>query len=233
MDNWDYIHEYKRLINMFGGKGNFIPTSWEIVSEKCVEVRYKENAETTMPADYISEITAAFTTANARMRLYAMLDWLDPSQVIYCDTDSVFFLVDEANPKHKKPHNDQVLPKGLRFGNGLGEWEDEMKGDPIVEIVCGGAKSYAYRTQRGKISVRQKGITLDIANNEKINFETMRKMVLSNTTLDSVPRFQFAWDNATKDVITKNIQRSVRSTIMEKRKVDGFDTVPKGYRGGA
>ena len=58
-------------------------------------------------------------------------------------------------------------------------------------------------------------------------------MVLSNTTLDSVPRFQFAWDNATKDVITKNIQRSVRSTIMEKRKVDGYDTVPKGYRGGA
>ena len=100
-----------------------------------------------------------------------------------------------------------------------------------MEIVCGGAKSYAYRTQQGKISVRQKGITLDIANNERINLETMRKMVLNNTTLESVPRFQFAWDNATKDVVTQNIQRSVRSTIGEKRKVDGFDTVPKGYKG--
>jgi hypothetical protein len=89
LDNWDYIHSYSRLINMFWNKGNLIPTSWEIVSGSCVEVRYKKNSETHMSADYISEVTAAFTTANARMRLYAMLDWLDPSQVIYCDTDSV------------------------------------------------------------------------------------------------------------------------------------------------
>ena len=62
-------------------------------------------------------------------------------------------------------------PKTIKFGNGLGEWEDEFKGvDYITEIVVSGAKSYAYITNKGKIVVRQKGITLDRANSEKVNF---------------------------------------------------------------
>ena len=49
--------------------------------------------------EFVSEITAAFTTSNARVRLYNMLDWLDDSQIIYRDTDSVIFLYDENNKK--------------------------------------------------------------------------------------------------------------------------------------
>ena len=54
-------------------------------------------------SDDIGEITAMFTTANARVRLYQMLDWLHPSQVCYCDTDSVIFIHNETNPEHKSP----------------------------------------------------------------------------------------------------------------------------------
>ena len=97
--------------------------------------------------DYISEITAVFTTANARVRLYKMLDWLDPSQVLYCDTDSVFMLYDKTNPIHKNPFDNKTLPDGLEVGCALGQWEDEFKGkDHIIELVIGGAKSYAYKT---------------------------------------------------------------------------------------
>ena len=82
---------------------------------------------------------------------------------------------------HKEPVNDnKTLPKGLRFGKGLGEWEDEMdEGDWIEELVVGGAKSYTYRTHKGKIIVKQKGITLDRANETRVNFETMKNMVLN------------------------------------------------------
>ena len=51
----------------------------------------------------LSEITAAFTTANARVRLYNMLDWLDDDQIIYCDTDSCIFLYDPDDPNQKDP----------------------------------------------------------------------------------------------------------------------------------
>ncbi len=79
-----------------------------------------------------------------------MLDWLDPSQVAYCDTDSVVFKYDENNPKHKSPYikkdTDEAFKIGLEFGNGLGQWEDEFSKDEwIDELVIGGAKSYAYK----------------------------------------------------------------------------------------
>ena len=99
--------------------------------------------EMTIESGYISEITAVFTTANARCRLYKMMDWLDDSQMIYCDTDSVIFMCDEENPNQKNPYIHKP-PKGLEFGKGLGQWEDEFDGkDWIEEIVTGGAKSYS------------------------------------------------------------------------------------------
>ncbi len=60
--------------------------------ENCIELRYTEDTDKIQQAAYMSEITASFTTANARMRLYKMLEWLDPSQVIYVDTDSCVFI---------------------------------------------------------------------------------------------------------------------------------------------
>jgi len=208
-------------------------TTWNIISEDCVELRYKENTDMFIESDYISEITAVFTTANARVRLYQMLDWLHPSQVCYCDTDSVIFIYDETNPEHKSPEKHKAT--NLEFGGGLGQWEDEFDGkDYIEELVIGGAKSYSYKTKygctkKGKVQVKQKGITLDIANDEVVNFDTMRDMVLNDTTIDSKKRFQFKWDTKTKDIITHHIARSIKSTVKEKRTIDGVDTKPFGW----
>ena len=53
-----------------------------------------------------------------------MLHWLHPTQVIYCDTASVFFVYDKNNPEHKMPDNDdKTKPVNVSFGNALGEWE--------------------------------------------------------------------------------------------------------------
>eukprot|EP00971_Amphidinium_carterae_P348504 6490527-Amphidinium_carterae.2 len=144
--------------------------------------------------------------------------------------DSVIFVYDETNPNHKSPEHN-TPPSHLQFGNGLGQWEDEFHGqDHIVEIVVGGAKSYAYKTAKGKVVVKQKGITLNRSNDDLINFETMKNMVLNQETLHSSEKAQFKWDTLTKDVITKNIARSIKSTINEKRNVDGYDTLPFGYQ---
>ena len=197
-------------------------------------MRYTEDVDTIIESDYISEITAVFTTANARVRLYKMMDWLHPTQICYCDTDSVIFLYDEENPEHKNPYLHDA-PAGLDFGSGLGQWEDEFDGkDYIEELVVGGAKSYSYQTaygctKKGKVMVKQKGITLDRANDQVVNFETMKDMVLNNKELKSMERHQFKWDNQTKDIVTKYIARSIKSTVKEKRTIDGYDTLPFGY----
>ena len=92
-----------------------------------------------------------------------MLEWLSPGQVAYCDTDSVIFLCDHDNPNHKSPFsNPKDLPKVLSFGDALGQWSNELdEDDYITEFVCAGAKTYTYLTNKGKRSVRMKGITLD------------------------------------------------------------------------
>ena len=126
-------------------------------------------------------------------------------------------------------------PAGLDFGSGLGQWEDEFDGkDYIEELVVGGAKSYSYQTdygctKKGKVMVKQKGITLDRANDQVVNFETMKNMVLNNKELKSMKRHQFKWDTQTKDIVTKYIARSIKSTVKEKRTIDGYDTLPFGY----
>ena len=71
----------------------------------------------------------AFTTSQARLKLYGALDTLK-ERMLYYNTDSVIY--------QWKPG--QV---DLPLGEFLGEFTDEVSGDPIVEFVSGGAKTYS------------------------------------------------------------------------------------------
>lgn len=81
--------------------------------------------------------TPAFTTRDARVKLYRK--GLDPlvTRVLQMDTDSVIYLVKEG---------ESPLPRGRC----LGQFKDELKGDTIVDFVAGGPQNYAYRTREGK-----------------------------------------------------------------------------------
>ena len=70
---------------------------------------------------------------------------------------------------------------------------------------------------------------MDVANSKIITFETMRDMVLNNTSINSEDRYTFRWDQKSKDVITKFIGRSIRSTVSSKRTIVAYDTLPFGY----
>ena len=163
-----------------------------------------------------------------------MLDWLHPSQLCYCDTDSVIFMYDETNPEHKNPyvHEAQESAKrhGLEFGKGLGQWEDEFDGqDHITELVVGGAKSYGYKTAKDKVVIKQKGVTLDKANDDVVTFDSMKDMILNSKPIQTQKRFQFRWETCSKDIVTHYISKSIKSTLKEKRQLDGYDSKPFGF----
>ena len=149
----------------------------------------------------------------------------------------MLFLYNKNNENHKYPSNDaRDLPDNIRFGDALGEWESEMKGNNYIKEICvGGAKSYSYieynpDKNTDKVVIKQKGITLDRANSTKFTFDTVRDMVLNNTIIESEKRFQFVWNQSTKDIETRYISRSVRSTFDSKRNVCfEFDSLPLGY----
>jgi len=252
LDSYEYINEWNRLLlNLTNDK--IKTNSWHIINDSCVELRYTEDSDYHIEAEYISEITAVFTTANARIRLLTMMHWVHPSQIIYCDTDSVKILYDKTNPLHKYPSNDaNDLPSTVKFGNGLGEWENECdEGEWIDEIVVAGAKSYCYKTNKGKIEIKQKGITLDLNNSNIFTFENIKNMVLNQLPKDekgetvkhfsydeandkvlltSEKRHQFTWNQKTKDIETRYLSRLVQSTLDGKRTVlNNYDTLPFGY----
>jgi hypothetical protein len=232
LDHREYFREsdYNKFVRKFVDPRNKIK-AWDVIGD-CVELKYGDASEAQLDNPLVSEITAAFTTASARIRLHRYASWFHPSQIIYCDTDSVIYVYDKTNPLHKKPSNEAVgLPPTVSFGKGLSQWSNELgEGEHIVEIVIGGAKSYSYRTNLGRIVMRQKGITQDEANSKLINFEAVKDMVLNNKTLKTVARFSFS-TNAQKEVITKFIGKSIHSTVDQKRSLNGFDTLPFGYVG--
>jgi len=71
---------------------------------------------------------------------------------------------------------------------------------------------------------------MDRNNTSILNFDAYRNMVLNHTPILTSKRHQFRWNDVTKDIITKYIDKSIRSTIGEKRKVVGYDSYPFGYK---
>jgi len=200
LDSYEYITDWNRLLLQLNDS-KIKTNEWHIINEQCVELRFSDDIDYNIEADYISEITAVFTTANARLRLYSMLDWLHPSQVVYCDTDSVFIIYDKSNLNHKYPGTGaKYLPSNIRFGNSLGEWENEMSDNCYIkEIIIGGAKSYSYikydpYKNKETFIIKQKGITLDRANSNKFTFESVKNMVLEDGKIESEKRYQFTWN---------------------------------------
>ncbi len=113
------------------------------------------------------------------------------------------------------------LPASVSFGKALSQWENEFDEDEwIVELVIGGAKSYSYKTNKGKVVIKQKGITMDVANTDVINFKIMKDMVLSQGTLKSAKTFTFATDSNTRDVVTKFL--GPQYSLNSQRETDSF-----------
>lgn len=122
----------------------------------------------------VNIVLAAYTTAHARIHLYKYLDRLG-ERVLYYDTDSVIY-------------TQKIDEDVLELGDLLGELTDELAnygtGSFISEAVFSSEKSYAFRVETPSQEAQQvckvKGIKLTYKNAAKINFDTLKRMVLSS-----------------------------------------------------
>jgi hypothetical protein len=99
----------------------------------------------------------------------------------------------------------------------------------------------------GTMKMKQKRITLDVNNREKITYDRFKDLVLNwdklieeevitktglekkqvQTNIKSEWRYQFAWVD--RNIITKWVRKSIKSTVNDKRRIRGFDTYPYGF----
>lgn len=163
------------------------------------------------------------TTSNARIALYNVLAKVGRN-VLYCDTDSVIFVVPEGteNP--------------LQTGSFLGELTDELvaygDGSYIDEYVSTGPKAYALRifnpsTEIYSYKVVFKGITMNRHVEDRINFDTLKSLVEGSEPIDveysdSIIR--------TKGFKLQSGPSSKKAQFtFNKRRIEGYDTLPYGY----
>ncbi|XP_059489271.1 uncharacterized protein LOC132204662 [Neocloeon triangulifer] len=115
----------------------------------------------------INVVVAAFTTAQARILLYRLLD-LGGHRVLYTDTDSVIVVQKKGEPIFKT-------------GNGLGQLTNEVPNQVISEYLAVAPKNYGLALQNtdgSKDAIRKiKGITLRHNCLEQTSLATLRRLI--------------------------------------------------------
>lgn len=142
----------------------------------------------------INVFIACFTTAQARLKLYAELEKLG-DQVLYYDTDSVIYSYKPGQVK---------IPTGVF----LGELTDEIGGDVITEFGSAGPKSYCYETRGGKTECKNKGTKSSFEINQVLNCASMMSHIRMELTdpqekrrlMEIVIKNHFVRDNKNKTV---------------------------------
>lgn len=173
----------------------------------------------------VNVVLAAFTTAQARLKLYEYLEALG-GQVLYYDTDSVLYIY--KNGLYRIPTGDY-----------LGEMTDELAeygpGSYIVEFVSGGPKTYAYlvwsTNKNAFVEVcKIKGLTLNLNTSKKLNFTQLKEMVLSEVKMTLETSENRIRRTKDKNVITTKENKFFRVTGPKRRHEGKYDTLPFGYR---
>ena len=141
------------------------------ISNEAVQLDWCYNDDFVEASSRTNVVIAAYTTAQARLKLFSYLEPLG-RRVCYCDTDSIIFT---TSPGLWEP----------QLGDYLGDLTDEAPGNTILKFVTGGPKNYAYTlakpNKKGQSSIcKVRGITLNYKNMLDINFETVSNMVTNN-----------------------------------------------------
>lgn len=150
-------------------------------------------------------VVAAYTTAQARLKLYEYLKNLE-ERALYCDTDSVIFISKSGEWEPKR-------------GDYLGEMTDELldkNGENSIRTFIGaGPKNYAFKLARPdkkgySTKCVVKGISLNYKNALDINFDTVKDMVIGYKTKSvTIQNNKILRDKNTNTILTTNEKKGL------------------------
>ena len=192
-------------------------TSFHIIDKENIVLDYEhaDDAVPDLPTGNI--VIAAFTTCWARLKLYSVLEKVGTS-CLYYDTDSVIFVDDGS--------------MNVVLGDYLGQLTDELpEGQFITEFVSGGPKNYGYVTSGGEVTCKVKGFTLNYQNAQRVNFDSMKDLVLNrpHDKISMVPQYQISRNKRTAVVFNREQSKDYRVVYTKRRKINNIDTEPYGY----
>ena len=165
-------------------------------------------------------VLACFTTAQARLKLYEVLEKLD-RRVLYFDTDSVVYVTDEG---------EWNLLWEITWGNSRTAEEED---GPFIGNVClGRTEELCVQDCRGGKSLLQvRGFTLNFRTGQKINMESMLDVVKhnQNKVIPVTNPHKIVRDRVSKQILSKPYVKKY-ALVYNKRVVkDDYSTLPYGF----
>ncbi|KAG1952108.1 extracellular sulfatase Sulf-2 [Pimephales promelas] len=210
--------EFTRIV--FGNTDTL--TYFTFVSDDVALVQHKPAKGDVCKTRDINVFVGAFTTAHARLELYELMDKLG-DRVLYSDTDSVIFVSRDG---------DWEPPLGDHLGELTNEIDD---GDYITEFCSSGPKSYGFRTVKGKVCMKAKGITLNAKNSQAIRLDTLIGLVDSYVSSHDSTQYIMAYtenivrNKKTLTLHNKSVAKRFKVVYNKRRLLPDFTTVPYGY----
>mgnify|MGYP003624624861 CR=1 FL=1 len=193
------------------------------VIDEILYTRYKDINKTKVKLNNTNMAIAAFTTANARVRLYRafMQIGVNSGRILYCDTDSVIY-------------NWEVDKPNLEYGDNLGDFKLETN-SPIVEFASLGPKTYAYVTLDDEKCVKSKGFSVGKFKatketpglTQKITLETYKYLLEVPDSSVEYGYSQFVRGN--RQIVTQEMKKILKFDY-DKREINAdLSTKPFGY----
>ena len=181
----------------------------------------------------VSPAIGSFITMYGRMMLYDQMKQLK-KRVLYHDTDSIIY--EFENEMYNIP-----------LGECLGDWEDELKGQPIIEFVAIAPKTYAYKYLDKPVLqcdepywdwngmkypikevVKVKGVKQGYDSLKTLNFKGLHDLVMKLKTEISTEQLMFLWDQKKFQMRTKWQQKSTIMNYVKGIIGDNYFTYPPG-----
>ncbi|XP_043272012.1 uncharacterized protein [Venturia canescens] len=196
------------------------------VNNQVLYVNYTKTDDAVIPSNIANTVIAAYTTAQARSKLYTYLEPLG-KRALYCDTDSVIYVTRKEPGKYEPP-----------TGQLLGDLTDELscygEGSYIKSFISGGPKFYSFivNTPSGAESevCKVKGITLNYANSSLINYESIRSFIIGERENPVVLQFDSIRRTPFHQVVTRPEKKSCMPLSVKRRRDGEYGSLPYGYK---
>lgn len=182
---FDFEDDQDAILNFFENctRNNYEYHDGIYLNKNQIMYKYSISGKNTRPDLHGGYLPAAlFVPAYGRMQLWEELNKLG-KRVLMNDTDSIVYIYD--------PDLYNIPEGGL-----LGQWEVEdidSKNGGIREFVGLGPKTYGILCDNGYSMVKAKGLSLNLATEKLVNFETMRDAAISRKVI-KVPQKTFVWN---------------------------------------
>lgn len=195
------------------------------INDDVLYVGYVNTDENLTPSSITNVVIAAYTTAQARLKLYEYLERLG-KRALYCDTDSCIYVSGNSS-------NDYEPPTGKLLGDLTNELACYGEGSYIESFVSGGPKFYAFVVRKPDGSTveicKAKGITLNFANSKLINYHSVRSLVTNERDTPIILRFSAIRRTKFHNVVTSAEHKTCKPTFDKRRRDVAYGSLPYGY----